>query len=49
MNDLGTDPESETVRSDLLDRLYNGWDPDYVLREIAARDLRLIAAWGKAI
>ncbi len=51
LNDLGTDPEHETVRSDLLDRLYDGWDPDYVLRETAARDrdLRLIAAWGKAV
>jgi arylsulfatase A-like enzyme len=51
LNDLGTDPEYETVRNDLLDRLYDGWDPDYVLRETAAqdRDLRLIAAWGSAI
>ena len=36
LNDLGTDSGHESVRNELLKRLYDGWDPDYVLEESAA-------------
>ena len=44
LNDLGTDPRCESVRSELLERLYDGWDPELVLRTSAEmeRDLALV-------
>ena len=44
LNDLGTDPRHESVRSELLERLYEGWDPELVLRTSAEmeRDLALV-------
>ncbi len=49
-NDLGSDPRHEGVRTALLERLYDGWDPDSVSEQIAAldRDMELITFWGKA-
>ena len=49
--DLGTDPRYEDVRSALLDRLYDGWDPVSVLDESAAleRDMQVISRWGSAV
>ena len=51
LNDLGTDPLYDSIRSELLERLYDGWDPDYVLRESAAmeRDLALVERWAVAV
>ena len=49
--DLGTDAGHESVRDDLLARLHDGWDPEYVLRETAIldRDAAVIGKWGKAV
>ncbi len=51
MNDLGADPDYETVRSELLKRLYEDWDPEYVERESAAldRDMELLKRWGEVV
>jgi choline-sulfatase len=51
MEDLGQDPRYESVRAELLKRLYDGWDPDKVLLESASleRDLRVISRWGRAV
>jgi choline-sulfatase len=50
LSDLGTDPNHESLRSELSRRLHSGWDPEYVLAETARmdQDLRIIEAWGKA-
>lgn len=49
--DLGTDPRYEDTRSQLLERLYKEWNPEYVLEEssLLSQDMHLITQWGKAI
>jgi choline-sulfatase len=49
--DLGADPRHDDVRRQLLERLYDDWDPELVLRESARldADLRVIQSWGAAV
>ncbi len=51
MNDLGSDPQHEAIRDELLQRVYDGWDPEHVLRETAAssKDMALLTEWGKVV
>ena len=51
MNDLGGDPSFEGIREDLLTRLYDGWDPEYVARECEnlKRDFDVIKRWGHVV
>ena len=51
LNDLGSDPGYEEVRAELLVRLFEEWDPGFVLKESAAldRDMQLITRWGAAV
>ena len=51
MNDLGSDPSYETVRAQLLQRLYDGWDPGYVSKatDEDAKDMAVLTDWGKAV
>ena len=51
LNDLGQDTHYQDVREALLDRLYEQWDPEYVLQETAEldRDYRLISSWGQVV
>ena len=51
MRDLGSNPNYEHIRNRLLSRIFEHWDPDYVLRESADidRDIRLITRWGQTI
>ena len=49
--DLGRDAAVADIREELLSRLYDGWDPEYVLQRTAEldRDLRLVEAWGRSV
>jgi len=49
--DLGESPDHETVREDLLAKLYDGWEPDRVAREAVAatRDYRALVEWGQRV
>ena len=51
LHNLGSDPNYEPIRDRLLSRIFEHWDPEYVLRESANadRDIRLITRWGQAI
>ncbi len=51
MRDLGSDPNYEHIRNHLISRIFEHWDPEYVLKESADadRDIRLITRWGQAI
>ena len=51
MNDLGSDSRHEAVRARLLQRVYDGWDPEHVLRAIDedAKDMAILTEWGEAV
>lgn len=51
LNDLGCDPAYGPLRARLLQRLYEGWDPDWVERRSTdlERDVRRIVDWGKVV
>lgn len=51
MHNLGSDPNYEPIRNRLISRIFEHWDPEYVLRESAHidRDIGLITRWGQAI
>ena len=51
MHNLGSDPNYEHIRTRLVSRIFEHWDPEHVLRECADidRDIRLITRWGQAI
>jgi arylsulfatase A-like enzyme len=48
--DLALDPRYEAVVTDLMARLYAGWDPPAILQVSACldQDLRLLESWGAA-
>jgi choline-sulfatase len=51
LNDLGTDPDHEEIREELLGRLHDGWDPEAIARENAElnRSVEVLSAWGNAV
>jgi len=51
MQDLGVDPEYESIRAELLERLHDGWDPEFVRQQIEAldRDMEAITAWDNEL
>ena len=51
MHNLGNDPNYEHIRDRFVSRIFENWDPEYVLRENADinRDIRLLTRWGQAI
>ena len=51
MHNLGSDPNCENIRNRLVSRIFEHWDPEYVLRESTHidRDIGLITRWGQAI
>ena len=51
LNDLGMDLEQAAVRRDLLDLLYEDWDPKRVVQrsEELARDMEVLSAWGRTV
>ena len=51
LRDLGRDPHCEHICDHLLSRIYERWDPDYVLAESAHidRDMDAITRWGRAV
>jgi len=51
LRDLGEDPAFAEIREELLKRLYEDWDPGFVVRESEnlGRDMQVLSAWGKAV
>ena len=51
MHNLGSDPNHGHIRDRLISRIFEYWDPEYVLKECANidRDIRLITRWGQTI
>ncbi|MCZ6632416.1 MAG: sulfatase-like hydrolase/transferase [bacterium] len=51
LHDLGTDARHEEIRTTLLHRLYEHWDPNAVLQESAIldRDMDVLTRWGRKI
>jgi len=51
VRDLGTEPAYADIRTRLLERLHDGWDPARAsaLSAEQDRDERALAAWGKAV
>ena len=51
LNDLGMDLEQAAVRRDLLDLLYEDWDPKRVVQrsEELAQDMEVLSAWGRTV
>ena len=51
LHDRGSERRFEPVRRELMGRLTDGWDPNYVLSEHAAlsRDMALLAQWGRVV
>ncbi len=49
-HDLAQDPSHAQVREELLARLYEDWDPAYVLQEASRldSDLEVLRRWGRA-
>ncbi len=50
-NDLGTDPAHEQIRNELLDRIYDGWDPQYAMRRTNEKHEAwdILTEWGKTV
>ena len=51
MCDLAADPAHSGIRDELLQRLYQNWDPDYVVTECKrlGADMRILKNWGEAL
>ena len=48
IDDLGINPSHEDIRSELLERLYDGWNPEFARMETerVGRDREILVKWA---